>query len=366
MFYVYVYLDPRKFGKFSYESVSFLYEPLYVGKGRSENKRHLKHLEYLKTKGNKYFKHKLLKLLSNFSKQEIVNHIILLRENLSEQEAFNLETRLIGEIGRADLKLGPLVNLTDGGEGTSGLHKTVSEKTRRKISEIHKGKIQSQESRRKCSDSLRGITRSVETKEKMSTAKMGEKNPIFGKHRSEQVKQRISNKLSGEKGFLAKLSKKQVHQMHQLLKLQFKSKDIARLYKVNVETVRYVKRGDTWKSIFNVFNKNAQVDVKGNYTLKVGGALEIDCETLTIKTQSTTLDATSSLKLTSGATLNIGAGAALKIDAGASITESAATHTTLASVVAHAPGAGAPASPQSPSSPGDPAGSIDLPDEQFP
>lgn len=111
---------------------------------------------------------------------------------------------------------------------------------------------------------------------------------------------------------------------------------------------------------------NAEVDVKGNYTLKVGGTCEIDCQALIIKTQSTAVSAASSLNLTSGASMNIGAGAALKIDAGASITEAAASHTTQASAIAHLPGAGAPASPQSPSAPGDPAGEIAIPDESWP
>jgi len=35
--YVYVLLDPRKIGKFCYEglSMSFLYEPFYIGKGQA-------------------------------------------------------------------------------------------------------------------------------------------------------------------------------------------------------------------------------------------------------------------------------------------------------------------------------------------
>ena len=39
-------------------------------------------------------------------------------ENISEEEAFKKESFLIKNIGRADLGLGSLCNLTDGGEGT--------------------------------------------------------------------------------------------------------------------------------------------------------------------------------------------------------------------------------------------------------
>jgi hypothetical protein len=43
-FYVYVYLDPRKKGRFTYEDLDFcfLFEPFYVGKGTGlRYKRHL-------------------------------------------------------------------------------------------------------------------------------------------------------------------------------------------------------------------------------------------------------------------------------------------------------------------------------------
>ena len=45
----------------------------------------------------------------------------IVKSNISELEAFDEEVRLIKEIGRRDIGLGPLVNLTDGGEGNTGL-----------------------------------------------------------------------------------------------------------------------------------------------------------------------------------------------------------------------------------------------------
>lgn len=42
--YLYIYLDPRKPGKFTYsKQVSFLFEPIYVGKGTGD--RYLAHIK---------------------------------------------------------------------------------------------------------------------------------------------------------------------------------------------------------------------------------------------------------------------------------------------------------------------------------
>ena len=47
-FYVYVYLDPRKPGRYLYgdQQVTYLFEPFYVGKGK--NNRLNEHLDCLK------------------------------------------------------------------------------------------------------------------------------------------------------------------------------------------------------------------------------------------------------------------------------------------------------------------------------
>ena len=59
--------------------------------------------------------------------------------NLTESEAFWLEENLIAAWGRADLGKGPLVNLTDGGEGMSG--HIQSESQRKKNGDAHRGQI---------------------------------------------------------------------------------------------------------------------------------------------------------------------------------------------------------------------------------
>ena len=68
-----------------------------------------------------------------------------------------------------------------------------SEEYRRKMSEAHRGKKFSDETRRKISEANNGKKRSEETRRKMSEAHRGEKNAnIFGKRFSEEHRRKIS------------------------------------------------------------------------------------------------------------------------------------------------------------------------------
>lgn len=59
--------------------------------------------------------------------------IVIVASGLMEEVAFALEARTILEIGRADLGLGPLLNLTDGGEGATGHRQTPEERRKKSI-----------------------------------------------------------------------------------------------------------------------------------------------------------------------------------------------------------------------------------------
>lgn len=62
--------------------------------------------------------------------------IVMLYENLTEGDAHRIERELIKKYGRKDLGTGALLNLTDGGEGSSG--RTLSETTIEKFRLITK------------------------------------------------------------------------------------------------------------------------------------------------------------------------------------------------------------------------------------
>lgn len=163
IFYVYVYLDPRKPGDHNYGEYHFDYEPFYVGKGK--NKRLYKHLQPAKLKNgeNKSFTNKIMKIQCVCGIDPI---IIKCQEMLEEQVALNLEVKIVGIIGRLNILTGPLCNLTEAGDGISGYKHT--DDTKRKI-----GK------------SLKGL-------------QAGINNPMYGKHHTEEVREKLSLKLSGE------------------------------------------------------------------------------------------------------------------------------------------------------------------------
>jgi hypothetical protein len=75
---------------------------------------------------------------SDFWKSVTEKHgrsVEIIAENLSKEDACELESFLIEIYGRKDLGLGPLVNLTNGGEGGNGC--IASEKTRLKQSKSY-------------------------------------------------------------------------------------------------------------------------------------------------------------------------------------------------------------------------------------
>jgi hypothetical protein len=142
--------------------------------------------------------------------------ILILKQNLTEEEAFRHEVYLISVLGRKDKGTGILRNMTDGGEGASGsvrseefkqsrsgvnnpmYGKERSEETRKKLREAnvgkivpeevksrmsasHRGKKLTEEHKRNIGKSRKGKPRSEDTKRKLSEANKGEKHPQYGR-----------------------------------------------------------------------------------------------------------------------------------------------------------------------------------------
>lgn len=97
----------------------------------------------------------------------------ILYNNLTWEDACELEMLLIESYGRRDLGTGTLVNLTDGGEGTTG----------HILSEEHK--------------------------EILRVSKLGDKNPMFGKDFSKEHRDKMSKSRSGDKSYMFGVNKTQ-------------------------------------------------------------------------------------------------------------------------------------------------------------
>jgi hypothetical protein len=172
-YYVYVYLDPRKFGEYKYGEYTFSNEPIYVGKGK--NGRYKDHLQenQLNNNDNIIKQRKLKKIL----KEGLTPIIIFVKNNLSEVEALTLEKDVILKIGKIINKNGPLTNLTDGGGGVSG--RLITDEFKAEQSERMRNYYSTNPipdtTRLKISQNLlsKNMRRSAEMKKKISKANKG-------------------------------------------------------------------------------------------------------------------------------------------------------------------------------------------------
>ncbi len=117
------------------------------------------------------------------------SRILFLKQNLTEEEAFEHEVYMIAVFGRKDLGTGILHNRTNGGEGSSG--RILSEKSKTKLREAHKNKKLSEETKKKIGESIKGREYSEETILKMRKAKQGKKM-------SEDAKVKMSERKKGK------------------------------------------------------------------------------------------------------------------------------------------------------------------------
>ena len=127
------------------------------------------------------------------------SRIIFLKQNLTEEEAFRHEIYMIAVLGRKDLGEGILHNRTNGGEGPSGA--IISDETRRRMSEAHKGRNVSEETKIKLSVASKNP--SEETRRKMSEWIRSEETRIKiseaskGHNVSEETRRKISEAHKG-------------------------------------------------------------------------------------------------------------------------------------------------------------------------
>ena len=104
--------------------------PYYIGKGL-KNRKSKKHFR----RNGKVFS------------PPSEDKILILKQNLTEKEAFKHEIYMISVLGRKDLGTGILRNLTEGGEGSSGYKH--SDEFKSKIRKVQSGRVISNTTKKK-------------------------------------------------------------------------------------------------------------------------------------------------------------------------------------------------------------------------
>lgn len=128
---LYVYLDPRKPGKFTYKDISFLFEPFYVGKGRpSRPWDHVKESTVWQSKRNTLKQNKIRKIIGTGTLP-----FIDILDYGEEDYILEKETAFIWQIGRLITNTGPLVNIK-----TDNSHNENVEKNNRATGNYQEGK----------------------------------------------------------------------------------------------------------------------------------------------------------------------------------------------------------------------------------
>jgi hypothetical protein len=212
--YIYVYCDPRKPGRYQYGDLEFSYEPFYVGKGKGDRWKPCMHTTIDNGHNNIQLVNKIKKIG--------IRDVITLKPitNILEKDALNQEKIYIKSIGRKDLKNGPLLNMTDGGDGPVGYRHSEETKRIMKLKKI--GNIPWNKGKKGCQK---------------------------GRILSEEDKKNISIKNSGCKNGMAVLNKKQVLEIRNLYKSGIKNKDISKEFNISYGVIYSVTSNRKYKNI---------------------------------------------------------------------------------------------------------------------
>lgn len=209
------------------ESICF-----YIGKGTGY--RIDEHFTSAR-KGNNTYKDNKIEKLKNKGKTPFGVKLV---ENLTNKEALQLEQKVL----RKDKVFSEVTNLTRGGEGLAGYKH--SEETKLQMSKSRSGE----------DHHFYGKERSADFKEKLSETMKGrrteENHPLWNEEVSEERRNKISENVSGEQNGNSNLSRIEARQIKNLAKEGKKTqKKIAREFGISPSHVSDIKRGRRWSCL---------------------------------------------------------------------------------------------------------------------
>jgi Mor family transcriptional regulator len=180
-------------------------------------------------------------------------NIEILHTNISWEEACELEKKYIKQYGRTDLGLGPLVNMTDGGEGVIN----ISQESRKKIRERMLGHTYIVGEKNPCyglygkNHPRYGVRLNKEQKEVFIKQQLGENNSFYGKTHNKETKKKWkeNGRHIGEKNPNSVLNIEKVIEIRKLFNMGKSVSKLAKMFNCGWGTVNSVIKRKTWKHI---------------------------------------------------------------------------------------------------------------------
>ena len=154
--------------------------------------------------------------------------IQIIKDNLSEDEAYLLETQLISQYGRKNNNTGILRNLTDGGRGGVNVVNKIA---------WNKNKQQTEEHNKKISNALKNRKFTDTHKENISKSHKGKVGTFLGKHHTTETKEKLRNINLGKK--LGEMNSNHKQKISDALKGKSKSKN-------SIENQKASFKGNVW------------------------------------------------------------------------------------------------------------------------
>lgn len=208
-----------------YKITNLINQKIYIGKTNNPKRRWYHHVRDSKKPSDHPRKFIIHHAISKYGKDNFSFEIIDSDED--EKIIFQKEIDLIkyfknlGEV---------LYNVTNGGEGVNGYLPT--EETRNKISLANKGKLAGK------NNPMFGQGDLV----------LGDKNPFYGKTHSEESKNKMSKMRLGEGNSRAILNEQAVCEIR-LNVNNLTVKELALLYKINIQTIYRIKNRTLWNHL---------------------------------------------------------------------------------------------------------------------